>query len=238
MTNAKRQTTGFLTCHHCGNHAPMDIVAEYYRSLKPSTYESPEDEYYYCYQPDEGYKYELLLCLACKEVTLWKYFDADYAVPEEITIETLYPLTRSRLSGLPYRIQNVYEISLKVSVIDANAYAVLLGRILEMVCEDRKATGKDLYNKLKDLAAKGEIPAKLVGVADNLRHLRNVGAHASLGELTKDEIPILYDLCRAILEYVYSAPYLAEKAQKQLNLLKEKRAKKERMSDENSKDTE
>lgn len=191
----------------------MDIVAEYYRSLKPSAYESPEDEYYYFYQPEEGYRYELLLCLACKEVTLWKYFDADYTDPEEITVETLYPLTKPRLSGLPYRIQNAYEISLKVRVIDANAYTVLLGRIVEMVCEDREATGKDLFHKLKDLATKGEIPAKLVGVADNLRHLRNVGAHASLKELTKDEIPILDDLCRAILEYVYSAPYLAEKAQ-------------------------
>ena len=231
MTNVKWRNTGFLTCHHCGNHAPMDIVAEYYRSLKPS-YDSPDDDDYYGYQPEEGYKYELLLCLACKEVTLWKYFDADYVDPEDITIETLYPLAKSRLPGLPYRIQNAYEISLKVRVVDVNAYAVLLGRILEMVCENREATGKDLFNKLQDLAAKGEIPAKLVGVADNLRHLRNVGAHASLGELTKDEIPILDDLCRAILEYVYSAPYLAEKAQQQLNHLKEKWAKKENKSDE------
>ncbi|BAY69763.1 hypothetical protein DSM107007_20680 [Nostoc sp. PCC 7120 = FACHB-418] len=216
----------------------MDIVAEYYHSLKPSTYDSPEDEYYYSYQPDEGYKYELLLCLACKGVTLWKYFDADYIDPEEITVDTLYPLARSKLSGLPYQIQNAYEISLKVRVIDANAYAVLLGRILEMVCADRKATGKDLYNKLNDLAAKGEIPGKLVGVADQLRHLRNVGAHASLGELTKEEIPILDDLCRAILEYVYSAPYLANKAQQQLKRLKEKWAKKEEVSDKYSENPE
>ncbi len=211
----------------------MDIVAEYYRSLKPS-YDSLDDEYYYRYQPEEGYKYELLLCLACKEVTLRKYFEADYADPEEVTIETLYPSAKSRLSGLPYRIQNAYQISLKVRVIDANAYAVLLGRILEMVCEDRKATGKNLFSKLQDLAAKGEIPAKLVGVADNLRHLRNVGAHASLGELTKDEIPILDDLCRAILECVYSAPYLAEKAQQHLNRLKGKRAQEENKSGEDS----
>jgi hypothetical protein len=223
MSNAKRRSTDFLNCPHCGNHAPMDIVAEYYRSLKVS-YDLPDYDYY-DYQPEEGYKYELLLCLACKEVTLWKYFEADYADPEEIPIETLYPLAKSKLSGLPHRIQNAYDISLKVRVIDANAYAVLLGRILEMVCEDRAAKGKDLFYKLQDLAKKGEIPTKLVGVADNLRHLRNVGAHASLGELTKDEIPILDDLCRAILEYVYSAPHLAEKAQQQLNRLKEKRAK-------------
>lgn len=223
MTSTKRRTTGFITCHHCGNHAPMNIVAEYYRSLTPSY--DPSDYYYEPYEPEEGYKYELLLCLACKEVTLWKYFEADYVDPESITIEALYPSAQSKLSGLPYRIQNTYEISLKVRTIDANAYAVLLGRILEMICEDRKATGKTLYNQLQDLVVKGEIPVKLVEVAQNLRVLRNVGAHASLGELTKDEIPILDDLCRAILEYVYSAPYLAEKAQQTLNRLKEKREK-------------
>jgi Domain of unknown function (DUF4145) len=63
-----------------------------------------------------------------------------------------------------------------------------------------------LNKKLNDLAEKGEIPTKLVEVAHSLRKLRNFGAHASLGELTRDEIPILDDLCRAILEYVYNAP--------------------------------
>ncbi len=224
MADAKRKTTEFLQCGHCGNRAPMDIVAEYYLSTK-STYEDPYDEYY-APQPEEGYHHKLLLCLACKEVTLWRYFDADYMDGEDIRLETLYPPAALRLSGLPSQIQRAYEIALKVRVIDANAYAVIIGRILEMICEDRQATGKDLYNKLIDLAAKGEIPDKLVGVADSLRQLRNFGAHASLGELTREEIPILDDLCKAILEYVYNAPYLVEKAEHRLNRLKEKKKQK------------
>ncbi len=233
MANEKRRTTEFLQCNHCGNRAPMEIVADYYLSLK-TTYNDPYYEEYYedhYPQPEEGYYYKLLLCLACKEVTLWKYFDADYIDAEEITIETLYPSAALRLSGLPPQIQQAYEIALKVRIIDANAYAVLIGRILEMICEDRKSTGKDLYDKLNNLAAKGEIPTKLVGVAHSLRQLRNFGAHASLGELTRDEIPILDDLCRAILEYVYNAPYLVEKAEQRLKRLKEKKSKKVETSD-------
>lgn len=202
----------------------MKIVAEYYLSTKPS-YDYPEDEYY-APKPEEGYRYELLLCLACKDITLWKYFDADYLDSEETTVKTLYPLAGLKLAGLPYQIQQAYEIALKVRLIDPNAYAVLLGRILEMICEDRKANGKNLFDKLNDLAKKDEIPEKLIGVADSLRHLRNVGAHASAGELTRDEIPMLDDLCKAILEYVYSAPYLVEKAEQRLKRLKEKRAQK------------
>ena len=179
MPNAERRKTGLLTCNHCGNYAELDIVADYYRSTNPT--DDNSEEYYYT-RLEEGYRYELLLCLSCKEVTLWKYFDAEYLDPEEIKVETLYPLTRSKLLGLPYRIQHAYKISLKVRAIDTNAYAVLLGRILEMVCEDRQAEGKDLQKKLENLSAKGEIPNRLVTVAHSLRQLRNVGAHNSLIE--------------------------------------------------------
>ena len=106
--------------------------------------------------------------------------------------------------------------------IDPNAYAVLIGRVLELVCSDRKAKGNSLNNKLQDLADRQEIPEKLVGVADGLRNFRNVGAHPSLGELTESEIPILDDLSKAILEYVYTAPYLAAKAEQRFNELKQK----------------
>lgn len=230
--STKNRQTGFINCDNCGNHAPMDIVAEYYQSTI-KVYDDPYHGYYEPCEPEQGYRYSLLLCFACKEVTLWKYFEADYLDPEEIVTETLFPAERSRLSGLPYKIQEAYEIALKVRAIEVNAYAVLIGRILEMICEDRKATGKDLYNKLDDLATKGEIPAKLVGVAHSLRKLRNFGAHASVGELTRDEVPILDDLCRAILEYVYSAPFLVAKAEQQLNILKEKRSKELEMNEIN-----
>jgi len=106
--------------------------------------------------------------------------------------------------------------------IDANAYGVLLGRILELVCQDPNAIGKYLANKLGDLASKGEIPDRLVGVANGLKDLRNVGAHPTLGELTAVELPILDRLCRAILEYVYSAPYIANQAENCFQQLKDK----------------
>jgi hypothetical protein len=130
-----------------------------------------------------------------------------------------------RLSGLPSQIQEAYELALKVRVIEPNAYAVLLGRILEMICKDRGAVGKDLHEQLNSLATKGEIPIKLVGVAQSLRQLRNLGAHASIGELTSEEIPLLDDLCKAILEYVYIAPYLAKQAENRYKILKSKKSK-------------
>ena len=134
MVKAKRQTKEFLKCKHCGNFAPMDIVADYYSSTKPEHNRSLDDYYNpdpdADSQPEQGYTYELLFCLACKKVTLQEYFDHDFLEPENIKLETLYPPQGVKLFYLPLLIQETYEAALKARSIDANAYAMLLGRML------------------------------------------------------------------------------------------------------------
>lgn len=171
---------------------------------------------------DEGWVYQLLHCPACQQVMLRRYYwhEGMYDPEEGVEFETLFPADNRKPLGLPEHISRALEAAHKVKNIDANSFAVLLGRVLEMVCEDRDAEGDTLHKQLADLAKKNEIPEKLVGVADGLRHLRNVGAHASIGELTENEIPILDDLARAVIEYVYTAPHLAEEAKRRLEGLK------------------
>jgi hypothetical protein len=94
------------------------------------------------------------------------------------------------------------------------------GRVLELICLDREARGTTLNEKLQDLAKRGNIPGPLGEMAHQLRALRNVGAHATLGELTSQEVPILDDLCRAILEYVYTAPNLITQVKKRIEKYK------------------
>lgn len=86
--------------------------------------------------------------------------------------------------------------------------------------------GKSLEHKLEDLSSKGDMPKKLVDVANGLRKLRNLGAHASNAALTDAEVPVLDNLTRAILEYVYSAPLLAQEAEDRLKALKERKSTK------------
>jgi len=223
MSEAERQTNKFLKCRHCGNFAPMTIVANYYLSTKPERY-YPEDQYYEN-EPDQGYNYELLFCLACEKVTLQEYFEHEFFEPDDIKVEILYPPQGFKLSYLPSVVQQAYEAAQKARSIDASAYAILLGRMLEVVCEDRKVQGENLYDKLQVLAERGEIPSNLVGIAHGLRMLRNIGVHEPLKGLSSDEIPIMDDLSRAILEYIYIAPSLAQQAEERLQRLKEKKAR-------------
>lgn len=137
-------------------------------------------------------------------------------------IYVLYPKPPEALEGLPAIIAKAYQAARAVSTIDANAFGVLLGRVLEFICIDRKANGTTLYEQLKDLASKGDIPGPLADMANQLRTLRNIGAHASLGGLSHREVPILDDLCRAILEYVYVAPHRVAQVEDRINKLKKR----------------
>jgi hypothetical protein len=194
----------------------MEIVATY--SATTMVFTDPTGEPW-----ETADVYQLLRCPACRAVTLRSYFWHEGIESEaELNYKTLYPSDSRIPLGLPPEIATEFLAATRVRVISANAYGVLLGRVMEMVCRDRNATGKFLGQKLADLAAKGEIPTKLVDVAKSLTALRNVGAHADLGELTPQEVPILEDLCKAVLDYVYSAPFLVQKAQDALNKLKAK----------------
>lgn len=168
-----------------------------------------------------GTQYSILKCPACKKINIVSHFWHD-ALEEEAEYDFLYPQNASYPIGLPNKILKAFESAEKVKTIDVNAYAILIRRLLELVCLDRNATGGTLAAMLKDLANKNEIPDKLVKVASGLKDFGNIGAHAGSGELTEKEIPIVNALCIAILEYVYSAPYLATIAGDKLKAIKTK----------------
>ena len=215
-----KKFSGNIQCRHCLNHAPMEIVAEF--SYVVDKVEAHPGDF------EEIYKVsQLLQCPACFYISLQQYqwCDAYMETPEDTTIEILYPSieTNDIPLGLPDAINKALIAAQKVKSIDANAFGVLMRRVLEMVCIDRKATGRNLAEQLQDLAQKNEIPNKLVMVTKSIKNLGNIGAHAALGNLTQEEIPILNALSNAILEYVYTAPYLANQAEDRVNQLKTKR---------------
>jgi hypothetical protein len=166
---------------------------------------------------ESGTTYQVLKCHVCPDVTVRSFYWHDDMPPElPVDFKILFPSDPKMPIGLPESIEKAFRAAIKVRSVDANAFGVLIGRVMDMVCRDRGAEGRFLGNKLADLAAKGEVPQKLVEVAEKLTKLRNVGAHAELGELTPREVPIVEDLCRALLDYIYTAPHLAMRADETL----------------------
>jgi hypothetical protein len=205
-----------VTCGHCGNISYMAIKGSINDTV---TSGAPEVGY-----EISGTMYSVLECPACKEVSVTSYFwhemmDKD----DDIMHKTLYPHNKEFPVGLPANILSALTSAEKVKVFDAHAYALLLGRTLELVCYDREAKGDTLYKMLEDLAARNEIPEKLVKVASGLRDFRNIGAHAGSGDLSTSELPIVRALLDAILTYIYSAQHLADLAAIKLARIKKQR---------------
>ena len=143
-----------------------------------------------------------------------------YETEDDITYEIIFPRNKNIPLGLPEKILNWYKAAQKVKTIDVNAYVLLLRRLLELVCIDRNAKHGTLANMLKELWGKWEIPEKLVKVAIWLKNFGNIGAHAWIWDIKEEEIPTITALSDALLEYIYTAPYIATIAEERLEHIK------------------
>jgi len=88
-----------------------------------------------------------------------------------------------------------------------SAAVVLCGRALERLVKER-ASGRTLAEGLANLKSKGIIDERLSLWATALRKERNIGAHATDEEVSKENAQDVLDFTIAIFEYVYT---LAEK---------------------------
>jgi len=205
-----------ISCGHCNNLSRMEIIGNIFDNKAKK---DPDPQF--GYEPEWGHCFDVLKCPACKKVNVVSYYwHEGIEDVEEVIYELLFPLNDKIPLGLPEIILNAFNAAEKVRTIDVNAYAILMRRLLELVCIDRKAKSGTLAQMLNDLSNKNEIPVKLVDVAKGLKDFGNLGAHAGIGKMSEKEIPILNALSKAILEYIYSAPYLANIAEKKLKSLK------------------
>lgn len=174
---------------------------------------------------DAGPVWKLTICRLCNGVSLLRYFYHEAYFPEDTHLEVVYPASGETFKGLPEEIDRAHRAALRVRGIDSNAYAVLLGRVIEMVCAEQGVREGALNDRLGALSRKGVIPEQLALMGHGLRNMRNIGAHADLGELTEADVPYLDSLCKAILEYIYVAPRLIDEVQKRVEAIKTQRHK-------------
>lgn len=91
-----------------------------------------------------------------------------------------------------------------------SASAVLCGRALERLIKEK--VGNHMIGKgIEELKANGIIDQRLFDWAEALRKERNIGAHASEEETTKENAQDILDFTIAIFDYVYT---LSEKYEK------------------------
>lgn len=94
-----------------------------------------------------------------------------------------------------------------------SAAAVLCGKALERLIKD-KVGGHMIAKGIGELKSKGIIDERLYSWAEALRKERNIGAHASDEETTRENAQDIVDFTIAIFDYVYT---LTEKYEQYLS---------------------
>ncbi len=198
-----------IICPHCGKKTPQESkhVVESTTDLidKNGEFVGTADVYTI-----------LVQCKTCKEISLCGSGEWDDN-PENLEEATLlYPQMKKLTEGIPEIIRKNYLEAKSIEKISPPAFVVLIRKALEYMCNNKGAKGKTLKEKLDHLAKEGIIPSTLSRMANALRFLGNIGAHAIDFEIGLDEIKIVDDFFVAIIEYVYIAPEKIEKLRERL----------------------
>jgi hypothetical protein len=178
----------------------------------------------------DNFNYFVYACETCGGLSVLGCFrndeadyEPDYQAPP---YPRLYPLgpdidpaphTVSGGNPVPEPVRRAYRDAWPLQHVAPGAFANQIRRALEFICDERGATGPNLYQRLQALASSGVFPPGLVDVATLIREVGNIGSHASEKEVSRWDAELLDALFRMILEYVYIGPARLKRLRDRIN---------------------
>lgn len=200
--------TFILDCMHCGNKVPMKSVGHHEEEIYDENEEDHEDWLVYTILHD------MFECPTCKGITYaTRGIFGPY--PDEEP-EVMYPSLVVDYTGVPKLIKTAFESAVKTKGIDSAVCVMALGRVLEMICGDKKAIGKGLDAKVNDLVKKKILPEMMKDVCDVIRFSRNLSAHETTHTFNSRDVEALIDYLASVINYTYSLPIRVGKHRERL----------------------
>lgn len=200
----KIDSSRVLICPNCGNRTPHKLVFEHERE---ETYYGEDGT------PDANSPpsiYAIFECGTCHDISL---YDRPAPLPfEQATL--VYPRGDSLHKCVPNSVSENFREAKRIQNVSPNGFAVLVRRALEAMCDDRGVVRGPLMRRLDALAKKGEIPPVLADITSVLRGLGNAGAHSTKEKVTIPMTWAMDEFFRAVIEYVYVAPFRLEQFRK------------------------
>ncbi len=145
-------------------------------------------------------------CLSLVQVVLQSGSLVESFPPEVIDFDS---------TNLPPDILSSLEEAIKAHAAGCfRASALMVRRVLEELCDDKKATGSDLKQRLAALSTSVVVPKELLDAADELRLLGNDAAHISAKNydtIGTNEAELAIELAKELLKAVYQYASLVDR---------------------------
>ena len=210
MTN---EITNVAYCPHCGNQAPQRLL--YRQTYHEKMWDADTHEPL----KDAPWSSFVASCQTCGNVLVYDN-PGDHTEEKQFSLcDLVYPEMPFLSSDVPRKIATSYAEASRIKAISPNAFAVLIRRTLEILCNERGLTKGTLAKRLKILFDKGELPPVLSQTTDLLRLIGNIGAHGFEETVHPLEVRAIDDFFKAIVEYLYIAPKRIADFQKRLQAL-------------------
>lgn len=205
------EPSAVLYCPHCGNTSVQTL-------LRTHEYRQP------IYEVESGREvlqpstYHLTKCETCNDLLLYSYcelFGNDEAAGPYGSLA--YPAQIGWGHAIPDRVRRFYLEALRVKSASPTAFTILARRVLEEIVRERGGSSGTLAKGLENLAKTGLLPPFLAEASTLIRLVGNIGAHADDIEVTPHQAWTVEHFLKAVLEYVYVAPYRIEEFKKSMS---------------------
>jgi hypothetical protein len=214
------------TCFHCGNTGILNFIGQtkctdeavdYYENGEIAHRELLGYEYWYVFE-----------CPVCNKpviISQETFSWADYTYRPHIE----YPSVAVPAEGVPKDIYSAFEASIRTKGIDYAICMLSLRRVLEMICKDKGAEGKDLERMIDNLIEKNILSPAFSDACWIIRQLGNSAAHADKTDIYAYQVDQVIEYISTIINYLYSMPARVATMKKSIEKQKEtaKKQKKE-----------
>jgi len=146
------------------------------------------------------------VCRSCLRTTLVEMSGG----PEGQTLDHYPKMTVTVDPSVPELLKEDYLEAQRCFMVAAwRACAVMSRRFVHSVMRDKGAEGRDLWEQIKDLEAKGILAPTLAEASQHIRVFGKYGAHpfepssTALAETTMADARSALDFCGMLIEYVY-----------------------------------
>lgn len=202
-----------VPCIKCSGRTNHEVVVSVYQS----GYDSDYDVHWI-------HDYQIIKCKGCKTLSYREISSTseDYAQigEDEWELQERERLFPSRIEGrkdlgddaihLPPDLFRIYRETAQALINESPVLAGIgLRAIVETVCKEKKASGKDLYEKINDMASKHVLTPSGAEILHKVRTLGNKAAH-EVAPHTFRQLSRAMDVVEHMLRDVYIIPKLIE----------------------------